>query len=645
MKTLGDKNRPGSLSSDDNWIRDLTLLVAVSVPFLFWGIGSVSFLDPDEGMYGDIARGMAIGGDWIRPHFNALPYLEKPPLYFWLGGLTMKLFGPSEWAIRLWSALPALGSVLLAWQLGRLIYGPKAGLIAGLALATNVGFVLYVRKVSTDFLLVFSLTLAMYGFVRHCLSMASEQWATKNGSPAIKDRGGWARTISYFRWIAEPSLLFWLGMALGVLSKGLIGMVFPLMIVGIFLLVANGKWQIANGGGRGLFTIHHSLFTRYYSLFVNRAGLLLFGILVLPWHIVVAWRDPDLFWFYMVDNQILRFLNLRAFIEDDVAISSLGFLAVTFIWFFPWGVFLAARPPKVYSNGNPLGWVMVIWALLIIGFFTLSRSRLEYYALPAFPALAVLVGGAWGSGRDIGRWLVIGWVGCIVVGFLAIWVGTGLTRDQAAAGLAEMNVYYRILRDQGLPFPFSSARPFSLLLQVLGAGLVVGWSLSMFLWLRRGRRAAFGVLLCLAGVIAGLIFSLLRVVEPHHSAKEVSMAITSEANHGDLVVHEGSLEYSGSLPFYTGRRIVVLNGKRGDLDFSSRLPEARGWFLGTQDLADIWAGSERVFLVTQKPMEKSALSSIPASNIHQIGQYGSRSLYSNQPAERKTIANRTLKIG
>ncbi|MCH6546403.1 MAG: glycosyltransferase family 39 protein, partial [Deltaproteobacteria bacterium] len=155
MKPLGDKNRPGSFSSDDNWIRDLTLLVAVSVPFLFWGIGSVSFLDPDEGMYGDIARGMAIGGDWIRPHFNALPYLEKPPLYFWLGGLTMKLFGPSEWAIRLWSALPALGSVLLAWQLGRLIYGPKAGLIAGLALATNVGFVLYVRKVSTDFLLVF----------------------------------------------------------------------------------------------------------------------------------------------------------------------------------------------------------------------------------------------------------------------------------------------------------------------------------------------------------------------------------------------------------------------------------------------------------------------------------------------------------
>jgi 4-amino-4-deoxy-L-arabinose transferase-like glycosyltransferase len=384
---------------------------------------------------------------------------------------------------------------------------------------------------------------------------------------------------------------------------------------------------------------------RFYSLIVNRAGLLLFGILVLPWHILVAWRDPDHFWFYIVDNQILRFLNLRAFIEDDVAISSFGFLAVTFIWFFPWGVFLAARPPKVSSNGNPLGWVMVIWALLIVGFFTLSRSRLEYYALPAFPALAVLVGGAWGSGRDIGRWLGIGWVGCMVVGLLAIWVGTGLTRDQAATGLAELNVYYRILRDQGLPFPFSSARPFSLLLQGLGVGLVVGWSLSAVFWFRRRRVTAFGVLLCLAGVIAGLILGLLRVIEPHHSAKAVSMAITSEANQGDLVVHEGSLEYSGSLPFYTGRRIVVLNGKRGDLDFSSRLPEAHGWFLDTQDLVEIWADSKRVFLVTQMPFQKSALSSIRASSIHQIGQYGSRHLYSNQPVERKTIANRSLKIG
>jgi len=620
------------------------VLLAVSVPFLFWGIGSVSFLDPDEGMYGDIARGMAIGGDWIRPHFNALPYLEKPPLYFWLGGLTMKLFGPSEWAIRLWSALPALGSVLLVWQLGRLIYGPKAGLIAGLALATNVGFILYVRKVSTDFLLVFSLTLAMYGFVRHCLSMAREHGATKNGSPAFKGRGGWASTISYFRWMAEPSLLFWLGLALGVLSKGLIGMVFPLMIVAVCVLVTGtiNHWSIVNREQGDSWRVPIAI---CYSLIANRAGLLLFGILVLPWHILVAWRDPDHFWFYMVDNQILRFLNLRAFIEDDVTISSLGFLAVTFIWFFPWGIFLAARPPKVYCNGNPLGWVMVIWALLIIGFFTLSRSRLEYYALPAFPALAVLVGGAWGSGRDIGRWLGIGWVGCIVVGFLAIWVGTGLTRDQAAAGLAELNVYYRILRDQGLPFPFSSSRPFSILVQALGVSLIIGWGLSTFFWLKRRGNVAFGVLLCLAGVIAGLIVSLLRVVEPHHSAKAVSMAIVAQASDGDTVIHEGSLEYSASLPFYTGRRIVVLNGNRGDLEFASRLPEARGWFLHTQEFADVWAGSGRVFLVTQKPIRKSALSSIPASNIHQIGQYGSRGLYSNQPAERKTIANRTLRIG
>ena len=180
----------------------------------------------------------------------------------------MKLFGPSEWAIRVWSALPALGSVLLVWQLGRLIYGSKAGLIAGLALATNVGFVLYVRKVSTDFLLVFALTLAMYGFVRHCLSMAGQQRSTINGGSTVKDHWGWARTIGYFRWIAEPSLLFWLGLALGVLSKGLIGLIFPLMIVAVYLLVTgtNRHPSIVNGQQQSPWS---RSFAVCYSLFIS----------------------------------------------------------------------------------------------------------------------------------------------------------------------------------------------------------------------------------------------------------------------------------------------------------------------------------------------------------------------------------------
>ncbi len=89
-------------------------------------------------------------GDWVIPHVNGLPYLEKPPLYFWLTAGTFWLVGSSEWAVRIWSALATFGTVLLTWRIGRRLYGPRAGVYAGLILATVVGNALYVRKASTD---------------------------------------------------------------------------------------------------------------------------------------------------------------------------------------------------------------------------------------------------------------------------------------------------------------------------------------------------------------------------------------------------------------------------------------------------------------------------------------------------------------
>src|SRR5438132_9692324 len=115
--------------------RQLLLLLAVSVPFLFVRLDG-PLLDPDEGLYATVAQEMLSRGDWIIPHVNGLPYLEKPPLYFWLTAATMWLAGPTEWAVRVWSALAALGTVLLTWRMGRRLYGAPAGFLAGIALAT-----------------------------------------------------------------------------------------------------------------------------------------------------------------------------------------------------------------------------------------------------------------------------------------------------------------------------------------------------------------------------------------------------------------------------------------------------------------------------------------------------------------------------
>ena len=105
---------------------DLPALLGLGLVVLLVGLG-VSFLDPDEGLYADIAATMGQGGDWVLPRFDGLPYLEKPPLYFWLAALALRAGLPGEWALRGWSALAALGTALLTWRIGRRLYGAQAG--------------------------------------------------------------------------------------------------------------------------------------------------------------------------------------------------------------------------------------------------------------------------------------------------------------------------------------------------------------------------------------------------------------------------------------------------------------------------------------------------------------------------------------
>src|SRR5262249_42511411 len=234
-------------------------------------------------------------------------------------------------------------------------------------------------------------------------------------------------------------LLFDVDPARALLSKGLIGVVLPALIVGVALLM------VQRIGWRELNLVR---------------GVALFAAIVVPWHALVAWRSPALFDFYVVDNHLLRFLNARRYVEDDVPSSTPAFLVASFLWAFPWSVFTLARRDRDPSPRAAWRPVIVVWLVSIVGLFALSRFKHEYYALPAFPALAVLVGAAWTSARDIGRWLVVGLVGCSLVGLWALWIGSGLTAGQAMDGLAELNAYYRILRDQGVQFPFASPRPF-----------------------------------------------------------------------------------------------------------------------------------------------------------------------------------------
>jgi 4-amino-4-deoxy-L-arabinose transferase-like glycosyltransferase len=526
---------------------------------------------------------MLARGDFVLPRFNDLPYLEKPPLYFWLAALGLAAGLPAEWALRGVSALAALATAFLCRAMGRRLWGAEAGTLAALAFLTMAGTSLYVRKASTDLLFVACLSLALWGFLRD----------------AARPPGPWR-----FAWL-------YVGAALGLLAKGLIGLLFPALIVGLSVGLARGP--------------------RLRALNLLR-GLGLVAVIAGPWHVVAALRAPDLFWFYLVDNQVLRFLARRSVVEDDVPVGTVAFLVLTFIWCYPWSVFAFARPAARPAPEQPWHRLPAVWALGVVGFFALGGSKLEYYGLPAAPAVALLAGAAWAAGRGPGRWLLAGSVGSVVVGALALWAGRHLGPEQALYGLAELNVYYRILREQGRPFPFESAEPFGLALQVLGLALVAAWPAAALAWSRGWRRTAFGTLALLGVAILGVVLRLLILVEPHHSSRALAATLRERAGREALVIHEGSLEYTAALPFYLGRPVVVLDGTRGDLDMASRRPEGRGWFIGTEELRALWQGPGPVFLVTREPEDRSAVGSLPAGRRWLLGRLGGRAVYANRPA-------------
>lgn len=613
----------GSRSSHSvNRISTFFIFLIIAVPFLFGGLAATSFLDPDEGMYGSIAREMAETGDWVTPRFNGVRYLNKPPLHFWLTSLTVIVFGHSEWVIRFWSALPALGAAALTWHMGNVLYRGHAGLLAALVLMSSAGVLRFVRVAATDFLLVFSITLAVYGFVRAVLS-----------------------PLSFRRW----SIVFWLGMALGVLSKGLIGVIFPLLIVGLFLIA-----------DRKRLALHGRSPWRYLILFANPLGLLVFFGLTLPWHILASWRNHGFFDFYFIENQFLRFLNLRDFVEDDIPVGTLSFLMLTLVGFFPWSCFLPAALrvgfPRLVATASlkeRLRLVVGLWVLVVVGFFCLSSSKLEHYFLPAVPGLSLIVGAVWSkvinSPRSVvgksermndelpgtidARWFRwcfgIGAFGCAVVGVGLLLVDDLLTPQVLMAGFAELDVEYRILREQGVSFPFD-VFPFVQGLKQLGVVLSVAFPLAFVLFQLRYAKSSFAVLVALAGIITVHVIKVDLLVEPYHSSNALAQTLRAKAEPNSRIVHEGPLEYSGALPLYTQRQVYILNGNSGSLDFGSRFQDARSIFLDDARFRSLWDSQEQIFLVTRLSLEQSSLRDIPAEAINIVGHYGSRWLYANR---------------
>src|SRR5579864_6017199 len=289
----------------------IVVLVAAAVYF-GCAFSPPNLMDDVDAVQAQIARNMLDSGDWVTARLDGVPYLEKSPLKYWMMAVSYMLFGVHDWAAR----VPvALFTVLLCWltaRIGAWAFSERAGLYAGLTLATCVGLFLFTRILIPDVILTFAITLAMWSLLR---ALEEDELHPRR----------WA-------WLMAAS------MGTGLLLKGLIAAVFPI------------------GAGLAYLLLTRQLFSRRtWQRLRPFSGILIILLIAAPWHVLATIRNPPFFyfsmrsvpgeyhgffWFYFINEHLLRFLNLR-YPRDYNTVPRLYFWVFHLLWLFPWSAFLA----------------------------------------------------------------------------------------------------------------------------------------------------------------------------------------------------------------------------------------------------------------------------------------------------------------
>jgi 4-amino-4-deoxy-L-arabinose transferase-like glycosyltransferase len=306
--------------------------------------------DPDEGRYAEIPREMLSGGDWVIPHLNALVYLEKPPLQYWLTALTFRDLGQSEFTARLCTGVAGFLSLITVFLLGRALWGLDAGIRALSYTGASTLFVLLGHQLTLDMLLSFFLTAALGCFL---MAQAGREDAARRRS-----------------WM----LGCWAAMALAVLTKGLIGVLIPAATAGLYLV-----WQ------------------RDWRLLRNlnlRCGLPLFAAIAAPWFVLAARANGQFLRFFFIREHFQRFLTPI----EHRSQPWWFFVPVLIVGVLPWlpqaaRALISSREQRLARDRFDASRLLWIWCVFVFIFFSLSDSKLIPYILPAVPALALLCAG------------------------------------------------------------------------------------------------------------------------------------------------------------------------------------------------------------------------------------------------------------
>ena len=564
------------------------LLAAVIAAVYIWSAGVTPLLNDTDSLYAEVAREMNARADWITPYANGLRYFEKPPIFYWLMSLSYAVFGASnEFTARLPTALSVLALDIATFAVGRELFGRRVGQLAALALATSAGTFLFTRIVLPDAPLTLVITLFFYAFIRW-------QRAPRKTAP----------------------LLAMYGLAgLAVLAKGFIGIVFP-AAGALVTLAATGR----------ISEIRRLISVPGIALFLAIAG---------SWLALMEIQNPGFLWYYIVNEHILRFLGLREPM-DYIEVPLLAFWGLHLVWLFPWSIYLAAlaRPANLRAAIARHGSNLVLpfaWAGTIILFFSMSSSRLEYYTMPALPALALLAGVqcdiAWARGGGRAGKILAG-IGLGLGGTLLI--AAAIDPPWLAGRLAALDPDPEHLSYFGHIFDLSGGLLQRLRLPMLVAGGAFAVLLPLHHWMRTtAAKAAILAVAMLALFLAAT--AAFQMFTPRLSSAAMAQEIKSRWHPHDTIVADGDFEDSSSVAFYTRQRLWLYDGHSTNLDYGAGYPDAPPLQLPSSKLDALWARtSRRVFLLTRSARQKQ-LSETLTAPLYILARQGDQLLLSNRP--------------
>ena len=560
-------------------------------------------MDDVDAVQAQISRNMLTSGDWVTARLDGVVYLEKAPLVYWVMAASYEIFGVHDWAARIPIALSAIALCWVTMAFGAWAFGKRAACYAGICVATCIGLFLFTRILIPDVMLTFTIALSMWAFLR-----------------ALDEQ--------------EPHPQFWAfvlaaNLGFGLLLKSLIGVLFPLA-AGILYLWIN----------RQLFSA-----ATWRRLHPFRAALIIL-LIAAPWHILATLRNPPyfaftlhsgpgqyhgFFWFFFINEQLLRFLNLR-YPRDYNTVPRLYFWLLHLVWLFPWSVYLPAIARLSFKPIDRAGRTRLLalcWAGFVLVFFTFSTTQ-EYYSMPCYPALALLLGSAMAMGGD--------------------WIRRGtraLSVIAACAGLVTLTLFF-LSRNLPAPGDISQALSQHPGAYTLSLGHMQDLTLASFAYLRLPllvAAIAFGIgavtnwrftgrsAFISSALMMVLFFHAARIAmaafDPFLSSRPLAEAIEKSPD-GTLIVDHHYYWFS-SIFFYTGRSALLRNGRFFNLEYGAYAPGAPDVFIDDSQFKSLWLKPDRSYIVARQSAVPQLESLVGAEHLNLVAKSGGKVVLTNTP--------------